>query len=544
LRPAPCQIHDRPFPILKHINYTDMKFKFLAFAGFVLLCAVVLVHCKKEKTGEDNRLPFFKSIDPKTQISELSKNLIIHDGTNQLGAVPATNIANNLQIAIGQASASITNDNLLFIPFLFTSSIPVTGMYLQLKGADNYWQVPLSNPSGNVYVAGIGIPPRVLNGNFEISYKLYDAAGKVGNEKKMAVTIVSTQSFCGTQNRVPRVEGQDGLTVRTFDMGNTKGKVKIVYDTYTVKDRIDIRYNGQWIKSTGTLLNSNSAPPIKPCNQVGNNDGFVGQTGSFEFEYDPAISHKVDVYVSGCLDGGTLWYFDAYCPDGSMVSKPNWYDSVPDCPCDYATAAKLGETTNPDGKWKDYGGADPWYSLHDFHYGATSEVRWLPKVKGGHGQQCTYDDKGKLITGGIAAGSPDKVSPDGAFGLPGGHWDADMEPWWTKSCTEYLAGWPSNNDNACAGNVVSGISHIKEMIGSNITCKEVVDLLKAANQASLTSISQNLKDFLLGIKPNVYPTKAKLLEDLKLWNVKDGCTILGPNNFCNILKKAIANLGG
>jgi hypothetical protein len=520
-----------------------MKYKYVPVTTALLILMLVLVHCRKDKNAADDRLPFYKSINPSAEVSELSRRLVIKNGTNKTGNAPVTTVTTDLQITIGQESASITNDNVLFIPFLFSSSSQVSGIYLQLKGADNHWQIKLDPVAGNVYVAGIGIPPRVSSGVFEVLYKLYDAAGKVGNEKKMTVTIVPTQSFCGTQNRIPRVEGEDGLTVRTFDMGNVKGKVKIFYDTYTVKDRIDIRYNGKWIRSTGALLSDNGTPPIKPCNLVGNNDGFVGTTGTFEFDYDPSISRKVDVYVSGCLDGGTLWYFDAYCPDANAGTEPEWYDGVPDCPCDYETARKLGTTPNPAGTWKDFGGADPWYSLHDFHYGAVSEVRWLPTQKGNPGQQCTYDSDGDLITAGIAAGSPDKVSPDGMFGLPGGHWDADMKPWWTISCVEYLQGWPSNNDNNCPSNTISGINHMLELVGDNMTCKEVVDMFKEAAGSSATDMPESLKKYILGTHPNIYGgSNALLLQDLKRWQTMQDCEPGDSGNLCQIIQKAITNV--
>lgn len=49
-------------------------------------------------------------------------------------------------------------------------------------------------------------------------------------------------------------------------------------------------------------------------------DGFLGQQNGFNIFYDPKISTKVDVYVSGCLDGGTKWEFEVIeCPKEKAV---------------------------------------------------------------------------------------------------------------------------------------------------------------------------------------------------------------------------------
>lgn len=217
-----------------------MNYKKFITASLVIVSVFLLFQCKKDKPlQEDSRLPYLKTLDPKTQISELCRNLIIK-GLNKEGSFPLSN-SNTLQIVIAQQSASITNDNILFVPFVFKASNPVSGIYMQISGADNYWNINAPPTNDDVYVIKVGIPPRVLNGSFDLLYKLYDQSGNIGNQGKMNVSVVSAQSFCDNQNPIPRVEGRDGLTVRTFNMGDKPGKVKIAYNTYTVKDRIDIR---------------------------------------------------------------------------------------------------------------------------------------------------------------------------------------------------------------------------------------------------------------------------------------------------------------
>jgi hypothetical protein len=56
-----------------------------------------------------------------------------------------------------------------------------------------------------------------------------------------------------------------------------------------------------------------------------------------------------------------------------------------------------------------------------YHPGAYYDLRSKPD-KDGHRQQCTYDNKGKLITHGPGAGTADMGS---TFGT---HYDQDMKP--------------------------------------------------------------------------------------------------------------------
>lgn len=263
-----------------------------------------------------------------------SKALLI-EGLNKKGTLPEENSSNIIDILYFQESASITKDNTLFIPFVFSKDAQIKGIYLYVRGAENYWDIPVNvNPVGinrdnaspksrytesvmssyNTYVLSVGIPENILKGNFEIVYKLYDTFGNIGNSKSLRTEIVEPINFCLEGQTLGRVEGQNGMTVRTYELGNSSGWVSVEYDTYSVRDRIDIRYGSEWIRSTGSLL-GNQAPPIKECSQASASDGFVGKRGVFNFFYDPEQSRRLDIYVSGCLGGGTQWWFNVQeCP--------------------------------------------------------------------------------------------------------------------------------------------------------------------------------------------------------------------------------------
>jgi hypothetical protein len=141
-----------------------------------------------------------------------------------------------------------------------------------------------------------------------------------------------------------------------------------------------------------------------------------------------------------------------------------WYESLPNCPCE--NPDKKGVKIN-DGWAKDKG------DLFKYHRGATECFRSYPAVEtaeGASGQQCCYDEKGKLITGGCGAGTPDKISTcDGEdengvmktriSGLLG-HYNKDVKPWdkfggidsgWVK----YNLLWKPNNGNNCIKNIIN-----------------------------------------------------------------------------------------
>ena len=221
----------------------------------------------------------------------------------------------------------------------------------------------------------------------------------------------------------------------------------------------------------------------------------------------------------------------------------NWFDWLPDCPCFYYDAQELGamptmaRPDDPPGKWSDCGEAN-----QDFHYGACYEIRWLPSESGRPGQQCTYTISGDLITGGIAAGSPDKYSPRSCgFNLPTipdffGHKTADIDPWESLPCSAYLENWPANSDLNCFfGRPVTGINHMSKMIGA-MTCKEATLLIKSADES--TSIDADLQKYVLG--ESVQLDAATLINRLQDWKANTNC-FFSPT-LCGVIDQAIINL--
>ncbi|GAB3015517.1 hypothetical protein GCM10027284_38270 [Cyclobacterium sediminis] len=291
---------------------------------FAILVGFAIFSCSQEEETElDTRLLVNQPIDPSSQPDELNKELIIN-GELQGGNMPSAKNPDQIRINIFVSSALITNDNYLFLPFSFDSNEQLKGIYIEVEGAQGHWDAPANlDPDENSFAVAIGIPNYIQKGDFVVSYRIYDQNNNVSEKKSINVSIVDSENRCGSGQSFPRVSGSDGITVKTYDMGDFPGIVNISYYMYTRKDRMDIRYNGEWVASTGPdLLESGKAPPYKLCNEATAADGFVSGGGSFSIPYDPAISREISIYVSGCLQGGTAWYFDVSCPS-SGGNNPN-----------------------------------------------------------------------------------------------------------------------------------------------------------------------------------------------------------------------------
>jgi len=152
--------------------------------------------------------------------------------------------------------------------------------------------------------------------------------------------------------------------------------------------------------------------------------------------------------------------------------KEKWYELLPKCPCmnpdkesvhlndGWAREARRNEMS-----WlkriiigkKDF---------TKFHPGAVSSFRSYPFVvtringkKRKSGQQCAYDESGKLIKYGAAAGTPDKTSPAKGENRKGilrvnifrvySHVRRDANPWKKEGWEKYNQLWPPNPGVNC-----------------------------------------------------------------------------------------------
>ena len=130
---------------------------------------------------------------------------------------------------------------------------------------------------------------------------------------------------------------------------------------------------------------------------------------------------------------------------------PGWLSTLPACPCS-VSGARDSDIFNED---------DPLTSMvvECFHPGATYFFRSNPvrlnyeEREFIHGQQCTYDSDGWLITEGAAAGTPDFYNPDEQYDY---HQNIDVVPFNQLGWRDYINSWRPNNSNGCIENYVTG----------------------------------------------------------------------------------------
>jgi hypothetical protein len=284
--------------------------------GIALVVLLFLVNsCKKEFIAD-----FGYGIEPNSQLSLLCKSLRLL-GNNKDGKMPSGKGASNSLIVSYPRAVEISAGVLLFIPYRVNNVNNVCKIYLQVAGADNYWETKLTlDPTSKQPYFQILIPRFIKQGRFDFVYSLEDCSGNISPSYNTR-TVVSPLSDCNTS-----ISGSVGITVRTFDLGDKAGKAGFIYDMYTIPDRLDIRYDGKWVASTGKIFDDKVIIP--DCS--GNSDGFVSGVGVLGIDYDPSKSRIVEVYISGCNDG-TKWDVTPRCPQNlpligvhTSVSS-NWF---------------------------------------------------------------------------------------------------------------------------------------------------------------------------------------------------------------------------
>ncbi|MEZ5174171.1 MAG: hypothetical protein R2850_11875 [Bacteroidia bacterium] len=201
------------------------------------------------------------------------------------------------------------------LPIIYedNSGDDVAGIYCQVDGADDYINVPVSGAgSVGTLLLSAGIPANMLDGSFCISISVYDSQGMVSSHFHTCVSVSQPMS-CGVQ----RESGGEGVTSTLHDMGNQGGIVIINYETFTVPDRIDVFYGGEWVTGTGSDPGPlGMVPPLADCSNP--TEGYVGANGTFCFPFSPdERGSLVEVVVSGCVRGGTAWNYTITCAGSS-----------------------------------------------------------------------------------------------------------------------------------------------------------------------------------------------------------------------------------
>lgn len=197
--------------------------------------------------------------------------------------------------------------------------------------------------------------------------------------------------------------------------------------------------------------------------------------------FDPSQNVAVPANTSGqrLVSGGV--------PIDESLTK--WYEELPDCPCNWnqvSLGSNENDKTGRKGVWKD----DTHDYLQRYHPGAWRSIRWVPTT-GGSGQQCTYDEDGRLINKGLGAGTPDYVSTgfyhfledviafEGLFGY------TEIYPFNTYPCELYFRLHPPNQ-GAYKGDpcrFTNEVTRLPDNLYPNLSCGEIIKLLKELTES-------------------------------------------------------------
>lgn len=286
---------------------------------FLTLSLMFIISCSKDENTEDNS--HLSSVVLPSNANGVAKILIIPNAevvnspnipdSSPAGQAPTIN---NIDTNISYSSGSN-----IIIPADVNSpsQTNIKGAYIQVKGADSFFNVIIdSNTSNGLISLPISLPSTVGTGDLILLLKFYDNNGKISSVQEIKVNISNADS-CGKT----KVSGGHGLTSNLFKLSDTPGKIKISYDTYTVKDKIDVFQNGLWIGGTGSYTERATLRKALKCSVATEALGYVGKKSEFLFDYNPALGKEIEVIVSGCESGGTQWQYEFSCP-GNFTKSP------------------------------------------------------------------------------------------------------------------------------------------------------------------------------------------------------------------------------
>ena len=282
------------------------KFKRITIFAFVV-SALVLTGCYEE-TEDDERW-----VDI-TNLQDVQNSLRIPQSQRVNGELPQSTSGNvDLQSI---PSVGVTAGNTVILPIICSLSTNIQKVFIQVVGAEGHISASITTcsatlNSGRYGYISIGIPINIDDGSFQIQYLIQYGSGSYSN---LVITTINVNNDIKTCENA-YAEGNDGLTFTTVELGKVSGPVKIYYDTYVVPDRIDIYQGSEWIDGTGDDPYC-PIPPLCPCSTATREDGFIGQSGYFEFNFNASKGSTITVVVSGCLYGGTAWKWH-------LVEAPN-----------------------------------------------------------------------------------------------------------------------------------------------------------------------------------------------------------------------------
>lgn len=143
-------------------------------AGF--LCIVLLVSCNDDKSTGGTDL-----IDP-SDPDAISGALVMPTNTSRFnGDAPSPTGAGAATVSTSLSDVTSSNGSTMILTFDYSGSSNLSGVYVQVEGAGEYYRTTLAGGSAGTITYPIGIPTNVSSGLFAVVYGVYDNLDRVSN---------------------------------------------------------------------------------------------------------------------------------------------------------------------------------------------------------------------------------------------------------------------------------------------------------------------------------------------------------------------------
>ncbi|HYG40361.1 MAG TPA: hypothetical protein VD908_17150 [Cytophagales bacterium] len=289
-----------------------MKKNLPLFTVLIFILTLVFSCNTEDAAGPDNNSDDEDGIISPSNADELSEILVFRNSEviNESALPQSSSPSEAPVVSHFDKSVSYNAGSKIYIPVDVAALSEIDGVYIQVEGASQYFDVPINTTTSNGTVSvPFTLPSEVEEGTFVLILKFYDSDKNISLSTEVIITVTKP-SKCG----VTKVSGGEGLTSNLFEVPNTVGQIKISYDTYNVKDKIDVFQNGTWIGGTGQITERNTLRKAADCIVATESKGYVGKESEFLFNYNPDYGTNIEVVVSGCEDGGTKWEYTFSCP--------------------------------------------------------------------------------------------------------------------------------------------------------------------------------------------------------------------------------------